>query len=96
MEERLDRICRMEQRLTRLNVWLDALSAVEDARTQAEEDAAALADYLAGADWRADFEADEAGTLPADLPRGVLSEDGIYNALERRRELLDAPRKGKG
>ena len=32
--------------------------------------------------WRSDFEADEAGKLPADLPRGVLSEDGIYNALQ--------------
>lgn len=31
--------------------------------------------------WRADFEADEEGELPADLPRGVLSEDGIYNVL---------------
>ena len=29
-----------------------------------------------------DFEADEAGLLPPDLKRGVLSEDGIYNLLE--------------
>ena len=28
-----------------------------------------------------DFEADEEGKLPADLKRGVLSEDGIYNLL---------------
>lgn len=32
-------------------------------------------------DWRADFEADERGELPADLKRGVLSEDGLYNLL---------------
>lgn len=34
-----------------------------------------------------DFDDDEAGRLPPDLRRGVLSEDGIWNALERRREL---------
>lgn len=33
-------------------------------------------------DWRADFEADEKGKLPADLKRGVLSEDGLWNLLE--------------
>lgn len=29
-----------------------------------------------------DFEADEAGLLPPDLKRDVLSEDGIFNLLE--------------
>ena len=31
--------------------------------------------------WRKDFEADEAGKLPQDLKRGVLSEDGLWNLL---------------
>ena len=26
-----------------------------------------------------DYEADEAGELPEDLKRGILSEDGLYN-----------------
>ena len=38
--------------------------------------------YYTSPAWRADFEADEAGLLPSDLKRGVLSEDGIYNLLE--------------
>lgn len=38
--------------------------------------------YYTSPAWRADFEADEAGLLPPDLKRGVLSEDGIYNLLE--------------
>ncbi len=38
--------------------------------------------YYEGTDWKADFAADERGELPADLKRGVLSEDGIYNVLE--------------
>jgi hypothetical protein len=40
-----------------------------------------LAAYYEDDDWREDFEADEAGRLPADLKRGVLSEDGIYDVL---------------
>lgn len=31
--------------------------------------------------WLADYEADERGELPPDLPRGVLSQDGVYNLL---------------
>ena len=42
---------------------------------------AALGAYYASDVWKEDFAADEAGLLPQDLPRGVLSEDGIYNAL---------------
>ena len=38
--------------------------------------------YYTSSAWRTDFEADEAGLLPPDLKRGVLSEDGIYNLLE--------------
>ena len=38
---------------------------------------------------------DEAGRLPADLKRGVLSEDGIWNLLTDCRELADRLKKGK-
>ncbi|MBO7631719.1 MAG: DUF4298 domain-containing protein, partial [Lachnospiraceae bacterium] len=41
-----------------------------------------LREYYESPDWRADFEADEAGKFPKDLKRGVLSEDGIYNLLD--------------
>lgn len=45
------------------------------------EDTAKLEAYYTGKDWRADYELDEAGLLPAGLKRGVLSEDGIYDLL---------------
>ena len=32
---------------------------------------------------------DEAGKFPEKLKRGVLSEDGIWNMLERNKELLE-------
>ncbi len=41
-----------------------------------------LSEYYGSSKWKEDFKADEAGLLPADLRRGVLSEDGIYNVLE--------------
>ncbi|MBR4713603.1 MAG: DUF4298 domain-containing protein [Paludibacteraceae bacterium] len=40
-------------------------------------------------DWRSDFEADEKGKLPADLKRGVLSEDGLWDLLEEYQRLKE-------
>ncbi len=48
-----------------------------------------LEDYYSGKQWKEDFAADERGEIPADIKRGVLSEDGIYNMLERNKEILD-------
>ena len=48
-----------------------------------------LEDYYSGQNWKDDFALDEEGMLPSDLMRGVLSEDGIYNLLERNKELLE-------
>lgn len=39
--------------------------------------------------WKEDFAMDEAGEFPDRLKRGVLSEDGIYNLLERNKEMMD-------
>ncbi len=47
-----------------------------------------LESYYGSDEWKQDFADDEAGLLPAKLARGVLSEDGIYNLLERSKELL--------
>ena len=32
---------------------------------------------------------DERGEIPRDIKRGVLSEDGIYDVLERNKEIMD-------
>jgi hypothetical protein len=42
--------------------------------------------YYTSQDWKDDFALDEAGELPDSLKRGVLSEDGIYNVLEKYKE----------
>lgn len=44
--------------------------------------------YLSSGQWLKDFEADERGELPKDMPRGVLSEDGLYNLLAEVQERL--------
>ena len=80
MDKRITRIKEMETHLNRLIAWL------KDGTGDVSEDARILDEYYHSPLWRSDFEADEAGELPADLPRGVLSEDAIYNALEEYRE----------
>ena len=39
--------------------------------------------------WLQDFEADEAGKLPKDLKRGVLSEDAVYDLITDHEHLLE-------
>lgn len=83
----VERIEKMEQRYEHA---LHAVRAMEDALGQyeaAQEDLRILNDYLGSKEWREDLAADEDGLLPADLKRGVLSEDGIWNLLEDWREL---------
>ena len=43
--------------------------------------------YYTSDEWKRDLADDEAGLLPKNLKRGVLSEDGIYNLLEEYREV---------
>ena len=43
--------------------------------------------YYTSQQWKDDYAMDEAGTFPEKLKRGVLSQDGIWNLLERNREL---------
>ena len=73
----LDRLCQM------MEETLELFAASEDKMK-------ALEAYYASPLWRQDFEDDEAGKLPKDLKRGVLSEDGIYHLLERYKELKES------
>lgn len=58
-----------------------------DKYEEAKKAIASLSRYYDSEEWRQDYEADEAGLLPKDLKRGVLSEDGIWNLLSDWREL---------
>ncbi|MBQ7625034.1 MAG: DUF4298 domain-containing protein [Clostridia bacterium] len=64
-----------------------ALSAALDDFEGAPEKLKALAAYYESPEWRRHFELDERGAFPKDMPRGVLSEDGVYDLLDDAREL---------
>ena len=52
------------------------------------EDLAALDEYMASGDWQKDYEAEERGELRKDLPKAVLSQDQLYNALKDMDEVM--------
>ncbi len=62
----------------------EALSAFEEAQPLYRM----LSDYYGSDQWLQDYEDDEAGKLPRDLKRGVLSQDAVYDLLTENRELL--------
>lgn len=85
--EQLRRIEGMEEKLNRSLAAVRALGMAMEAYEKVLEDIRILEEYLSSPEWRADFEADEAGLLPPELRRGVLSEDGIYHLLEENGEV---------
>lgn len=85
--EQLRRIEGMEEKLNRSLAAVRALGMAMEAYEKVLEDIRILEEYLSSPEWRADFEADEAGLLPPELRRGVLSEDGIYHLLEENGEI---------
>ena len=80
----IERIKWMEQRFN------NAMAAIKDGSAVSlkaiKEDIAELSKYYGSELWKLDFAADEAGNLPSDLKRGVLSEDGIWDLLSDYRE----------
>ena len=87
--KRADRITHMEGLLDKsIEVIARLEQALEDFAAL-QPDIAELEAYYTSPQWRKDFEADEAGKLPKDLKRGVLSEDGIYDLLTDYRCLQD-------
>lgn len=85
--KQIERIKQMELRMERAATAVIELSAALDKYETAQEDIKVLSDYYGSKAWKQDFADEEEGKLPADLKRGVLSEDGIWNLLEDVREL---------
>ena len=85
--EQTDRIKQMEQQFDRASQAVIDLSAAIDKYVEAQDALNELKAYYASEDWLRDYADDEAGKLPKDLKRGVLSEDGVWNLLSDCREL---------
>jgi len=84
----VQRISYMEQSLDAANAAIEELATALDHYIAAQDQIHALTAYYDGGAWRADYEADEAGCLPANLKRGILSQDALYDLLSNNRELL--------
>lgn len=65
----------------------EALNSDDPAILAIQEVISKLEEYYTGPLWKADLALDEAGKLSSNLKRGVLSEDGIYDLLDRYKEL---------
>ncbi len=92
-ESRIDRIKKMEAILDEANASLDELETSVSRYANLQKKIEKLDAYYTGGQWRKDYEADEAGKLPKDLKRGVLSEDAVYDLLERNKEIYKAFKK---
>ena len=86
---RIERITHMESLLDKSTEVIARLEQALEDFAALQPDIAELEAYYTSPQWRKDFEADEAGKLPKDLKRGVLSEDGIYDLLTNYRCLQD-------
>lgn len=92
MMEQIERIKLMERHLDCASNSVMQLSAALEQYASAQDAISALSAYYGSDEWKRDFAADEAGLLPKDLKRGVLSEDAIWNLLEDAKELNERMR----
>ena len=82
------RVARNSSKLKRAEEAINKAEIGVDMLLDAWEDICALNEYLDSGEWQADFEADERGEISKTVPRGVLSEDGLYNTLDRLQDVL--------
>ena len=80
--DQLQRIRHYEELLQNVQQMLQAEELPVHLQEELEEKIRELEEYYVSDLWKQDFADEEAGLLPKDLPRGVLSEDGIYAVLE--------------
>ena len=82
--KQIKRIREMEAKLDEAQEAVDRFQAALEDFVSVQELIAELDEYYAS-DWMKDFQADEAGKLPEDLKRGVLSEDALFDLFTENR-----------
>ena len=86
--DQIERIKHMEAIMDKAaNVLEDLRNAVEAYKNMYSE-IDELEEYYGSELWSEDYDADSEGKLPDDLKRGILSEDGLWDLLLERDELL--------
>ena len=89
VESAVKRIAEMESILDEALRRMDKDEEAPQELLEYQTEIKKLDEYYSDQDWKDDFALDEDGLLPKDLKRGVLSEDGIYDALERNKEVME-------
>ena len=79
--EMVNRVQQMEAYMNEISKALKKDPAVLKKDKELRQKVAILTEYMDGGQWLKDYEADERGELPADLKRGVLSQDALYNLI---------------
>ena len=84
-----ERIALMESYLDEANSavknFSDSLERYLNVQSKIHE----LSEYYSNGQWRQDFEDDEAGKIPGNIKRGVLSEDALYDFLTENDSMLE-------
>ena len=88
-DKAVKRIQEMEEILDHANKVIAEIESKISELESIQPDIQKLEKYYTGKDWKSDFRLDEERRLPAELKRGVLSEDAVYDLLERNRELRE-------
>ncbi len=86
--KQIERIERMETYLNESESAVRALAEALERYEAIQPHFKKLSDYYGSTLWMKDYEDDEAGRLPEDLKRGVLSEDAVYDLLTDHHELI--------
>ena len=81
--QQIQRIAKYEEMMQEAERLINLHITSEEAYVKLHSLIQELETYYRSDEWKQDFADDEAGRLPKQLKRGVLSEDGIYNLLER-------------
>ena len=79
--EQTNRIRKMEQLFDLAKEAMEEPTMSLETYEKVQEAIAVLSEYYGSKEWKQDYADDEAGLLPKDLKRGVLSEDGLWNLL---------------
>jgi hypothetical protein len=88
--KREDRIANYERLFDETTKAVNDFEEALETFKAAQNNLKKLDKYLSGKQWMSDFEAAENGKIPKNLKCGVLSEDGIYNLLEKNSELIES------
>ena len=91
--DRIKRVSYMEMIFDNASALLDRSDKDPSALLAYEPKIRELEGYYESTLWRRDFKADEAGKLPKNMKRGILSEDCLYDFLESYHDVLKTIKK---